>query len=183
MLSGGAYLGEMVSQKLCVPHGAPGVKFYHFEGVQAGKEPARVQQYLMAFDQLQLGEDVRNQMLKVMKRIYMDTEAMMTEIFDMNPASGVSYRSSKEEGERELPAPCKEQLTLSLQAGGVGYASSMFKYVQVMLRFKEFKVSDGFRLRVFLPPLVESMAVQREEPRLLCLFCFLHCQPEIRISE
>ncbi|CAE7506572.1 vem-1 [Symbiodinium natans] len=105
----------MVSQKLCVPHGAPGVKFYHFEGVQAGKEPARVQQYLMAFDQLQLGEDVRNQMLKVMKRIYMDTEAMMTEIFDMNPASGVSYRSSKEEGERELPAPCKEQLTLSLQ--------------------------------------------------------------------
>mmetsp|Transcript_8163 Transcript_8163/g.19481 ORF Transcript_8163/g.19481 Transcript_8163/m.19481 type:complete len:487 (-) Transcript_8163:88-1548(-) len=116
VLSGGAYLGEMVSQKLCVPHGAPGVKFYHFEGVQPGKEPARVQEYLRAFDQLQIDEDVRRRMLQSMKRIYADTEAMMTEIFQMNPASGVSYKTSKEGSEAgELPAPCKEQLTLSLQ--------------------------------------------------------------------
>ena len=93
MLSGGAYLGEMVSQKLCVPHGAPGVKFYHFEGVQAGKEPARVQEYLKAFDQVEMDETLRSNMLKAMKRIYADTEAMMTEIFDLNPASGVSYKS------------------------------------------------------------------------------------------
>ena len=106
----------MVSQKLCVPHGAPGVKFYHFEGVQPGKEPARVQEYLKAFDQLQIDEDVRRRMLQSMKRIYTDTEAMMTEIFQMNPASGVSYKTSKEGSEAgELPAPCKEQLTLSLQ--------------------------------------------------------------------
>lgn len=29
-----------------MPHGAPGVKFYAFEGVDAGKEPIRVQRYL-----------------------------------------------------------------------------------------------------------------------------------------
>ena len=33
-------------EKLCMPHGAPGVKFYAFEGVDAGKEPIRVQRYL-----------------------------------------------------------------------------------------------------------------------------------------
>ena len=118
VLSGGAYLGEMVSQKLCVPHGAPGVRFYQFEGVQPGKEPARVQEYLKSFDQLEIDQDTRNKMLKAMKRIYADTEAMMTQIFDMNPASGVSYKSSKEASEAggvEPPAPCNEQLTLSVQ--------------------------------------------------------------------
>ena len=29
-----------------MPHGAPGVKFYAFEGVDSGKEPIRVQRYL-----------------------------------------------------------------------------------------------------------------------------------------
>ena len=33
-------------EKLCMPHGAPGVKFYAFEGVDSGKEPIRVQRYL-----------------------------------------------------------------------------------------------------------------------------------------
>jgi len=117
VLSGGAYLGEMVSQKLCVPHGAPGVKFYQFEGVQSGKEPARVQEYLKAFDKLDIGDDVRARMLKVMKRIYSDTEAMMSEIFDMNPAKGITYKGSKDgaNGDVELPKPCDEQLTLTLE--------------------------------------------------------------------
>jgi hypothetical protein len=33
-------------EKLCVPHGAPGVKFYAFEGLVSGKEPQRVQRPL-----------------------------------------------------------------------------------------------------------------------------------------
>lgn len=117
VLSGGAYLGEMVSQKLCVPHGAPGVKFYAFEGVNKGKESARVQKYLKDFDQVQLTEEEREKMLVAMKRIYADTEALMTECFELNPAKGIVYKAAKDTGAENSdvpPPPCAEQLELEL---------------------------------------------------------------------
>lgn len=115
VLSGGAYLGDMVSAKLCVPHGAPGVRFYAFEGVEQGKGPARVQRYLRDFDSVQLSEEELQQMLLTMRRVYEDTEALMQEIFDMNPASGIAYGDSKAGGSAGAgPAPLEEQITLDL---------------------------------------------------------------------
>lgn len=116
VLSGGVYLGKMVSEKLCVPHGAPGVKFYAFEGLVSGKEPQRVQRYLQDFDTLEISEDQRSEMLQVMRRIYADTEAMMSEVFELNPVQGISYKSSQDGQETAKPcAPCPEQLDLTLE--------------------------------------------------------------------
>ncbi|CAE8741283.1 unnamed protein product, partial [Polarella glacialis] len=115
VLAGGSYLGEMVSQKLCVPHGAPGVRFYAFEGVGSGKEPARVQKYLRDFDKIEIGEEDRAKMLVAMKRIYADTEAMMTECFELNPVKGKGYKAAKEDGTDVPPPPCAEQLELDLE--------------------------------------------------------------------
>lgn len=114
VLSGGAYLGKMVSEKLCVPHGAPGVRFYAFEGVNEGMEPKRVQKYLGDMDTLEIDEEMRLSMLRTMKRIYSDTEAMMTEVFELNPVKGISYKSSQDLGPGEPVAPFQEQVTLSL---------------------------------------------------------------------
>jgi len=116
VLSGGSYLGEMVSQKLCVPHGAPGVLFYDFEGVQAGKQPARVQKYIRDFDKIEIDGATRDKMLVTMTRIYKDTEAMMAEAFALNPAKGIDYKKAKESKTdgSSVPAPCAEQLALSL---------------------------------------------------------------------
>eukprot|EP00443_Scrippsiella_acuminata_P008103 CAMPEP_0115276092 /NCGR_PEP_ID=MMETSP0270-20121206/56536_1 /TAXON_ID=71861 /ORGANISM="Scrippsiella trochoidea, Strain CCMP3099" /LENGTH=491 /DNA_ID=CAMNT_0002692671 /DNA_START=20 /DNA_END=1495 /DNA_ORIENTATION=+ len=115
VLSGGSYLGKMVSEKLSLVRGAPGVAFYAFRGVDAGKEAARVQKYLKAFDKVQLNEEERDAMLVAMQRIYADTEAMMKEVFDLNPVEGIAYSSAKEGGaESQPPPPCKEQLEISL---------------------------------------------------------------------
>ncbi|CAK9041070.1 Damage response protein 1, partial [Durusdinium trenchii] len=114
VLSGGAYLGKMVSEKLCVPHGAPGVKFYAFDGVAAGKESVRVQKYLQDFDQIEMGDEIRLPMLRAMKRIYAATETMMSEIFELNPVKGISYRSSQDTPAAEKAEPCAEQLELTL---------------------------------------------------------------------
>lgn len=117
VLSGGAYLGEMVSQKLCLPHGTPGVKFYAFDGVEKAKGPARVQQYLREFDTVDIGEPDLNGMLIAMRRIYADTEAMMDEVFELNPAEGVSYGAAKDGVNAvHAPAPIPEadQLELTL---------------------------------------------------------------------
>mmetsp|Transcript_53565 Transcript_53565/g.96114 ORF Transcript_53565/g.96114 Transcript_53565/m.96114 type:complete len:486 (+) Transcript_53565:91-1548(+) len=117
VLAGGSYLGEMVSQKLCVPHGAPGVQFYDFAGVQHGKQPARVQRYLRDFDKIQIEDGVRHDMLATMTRIYEDTEAMMAEVFALNPADGIDYKKAKDkttDAPSATPPPCAEQLTLSL---------------------------------------------------------------------
>lgn len=116
VLSGGVYLGKMVSEKLCVPHGAPGVKFYAFEGVVSGKEPQRVQRYLQDFDTVEISEEQRSEMLQVMKRIYADTEAMMGEVFELNPVQGITYKSSQDGQETAGPCPpCPEQLDLTLE--------------------------------------------------------------------
>jgi len=117
VLSGGAYLGKMVSEKLCVPHGAPGVRFYAFEGVQAGKEPARVQQYLKAFDKLDISVEKREHMLKIMKRVYADIELMNKEIYELNPANGVDYNTAKAAASNKAPPkplPEAELLDLTL---------------------------------------------------------------------
>lgn len=115
VLSGGAYLGKMVSQKLCLVRGAPGVAFYHFVGVDEGKESARVQQYLKAFDKVSMTEEDRDAMLAVMQRIYTDTEATMQEVYELNPVAGVSYGQAKDSAvESSPPPPSPEQLELLL---------------------------------------------------------------------
>jgi len=115
VLSGGAYLGKMVEQKLCVPHGAPGVRFYAFDGVGQGKEPARVQKYIKAFDLIEISEEDRVAMLETMRRIYADTEALMQECFELCPGEGVKYGQAKDgEADAGPPPPCAEQLELGL---------------------------------------------------------------------
>jgi len=115
VLSGGAYLGEMVSQKLCAPRGAPGVRFYSFAGVDKGKEPARVQKYIKAFDLIEISDEDRDAMLPTMRRIYADTEALMQECYELNPAEGVKYGQAKDgDAESGPPPPCAEQLELGL---------------------------------------------------------------------
>uniref|UniRef100_A0A7S1AUZ1 Cytochrome b5 heme-binding domain-containing protein n=1 Tax=Noctiluca scintillans TaxID=2966 RepID=A0A7S1AUZ1_NOCSC len=113
VLSGGAYLGKMVSEKLCLPHGAPGVRFYAFEGVAPGKEAARVQSYLKALDSIELTDEDRDAMLVVMQRIYSDTEALMTEIHKMDPRPGRSYKSN-EEFAAPTPVAEKDMLEVTL---------------------------------------------------------------------
>lgn len=115
VLSGGAYLGEMVSQKFAVPHGTPGVQFYAFDGVKKGMGAGEVQRYIQDFNRVSLSEEDKQHMLKVMLRVYDDMEGMMTECFDINPQSGVGYAASKEES-RAPPAklPEEELLHLSL---------------------------------------------------------------------
>eukprot|EP00931_Biecheleriopsis_adriatica_P107991 TRINITY_DN82323_c0_g1_i1.p1 TRINITY_DN82323_c0_g1~~TRINITY_DN82323_c0_g1_i1.p1 ORF type:complete len:484 (-),score=113.40 TRINITY_DN82323_c0_g1_i1:53-1504(-) len=115
VLSGGAYLGQMVSQKLCCPHGAPGVRFYAFEGIKEGKESARVQQYLRDFDKYEIAEADRDKMLKTMKQIYADTEEMMSEVFELNPVKGIKYNAAKDGNDKAAsPPPCEEQLAINL---------------------------------------------------------------------
>eukprot|EP00440_Ansanella_granifera_P076517 gb/GFBE01083032.1/.p1 GENE.gb/GFBE01083032.1/~~gb/GFBE01083032.1/.p1 ORF type:complete len:491 (+),score=122.77 gb/GFBE01083032.1/:1-1473(+) len=119
VLSGGAYLGEMVSQKLCAPHGAPGVRFYAFDGVKPGKESARVQQYIRDFDKIEITTEDKDKMLVTMRGVYNDTEAMMAEVFELNPAKGIKYTSAKD-GNANTSAgplkPCAEQLEIDLAA-------------------------------------------------------------------
>jgi len=115
VLSGGTYLGKMVSAKLSLVKGAPGVAFYAFLGVGDGKEAARVQQYLRDFDKLSLSDEERDDLLVCMRRIYADTEELMKECFDLNPVAGLSYNAAKDGGSPEgPPPPCSEQLELSL---------------------------------------------------------------------
>mmetsp|Transcript_65197 Transcript_65197/g.121542 ORF Transcript_65197/g.121542 Transcript_65197/m.121542 type:complete len:495 (-) Transcript_65197:65-1549(-) len=115
VLSGGAFLGEMVSQSLGLPHGAPGVAFYAFEGVVRGKEAARVQQYLRRFDALDLTEEQRGTMLDVMKRVYADTEAMMTEVYLLQPVRGKPYAEAQLQNAGPVASvPPEEMIELSL---------------------------------------------------------------------
>lgn len=114
VLSGGSYLGKMVSEKLCVVHGAPGVAFYAFADVQNGMESARVQRYLRDFDKVEMSEEERDSMLAVMQRVYADTEVMMQECFDINPVEGLKYSAAQDGVAAEPPPPCPEQLELSL---------------------------------------------------------------------
>lgn len=115
VLSGGAYLGKMASEKLCVPLGAPGVRFFAFEGIDHDKGSARVQQYLRDFDTVELSHEERDAMLVAMQRVYADMEAMMQEIYEMSPASGVDYKSAKEQSSNlAAPSPCVPQLSLQL---------------------------------------------------------------------
>jgi len=103
VLSGGEYLGRMVSEKLCVPHGAPGVRFYCFDGVSEGKGPSRVQKYLASLDTLEISIEDREHMLATMRRIYTDTEAMMTEVYNIQPVDGHSYHEAKAASDAEGP--------------------------------------------------------------------------------
>jgi heme oxygenase len=118
VLSGGAYLGKMVSEKLCVPHGAPGVCFFAFDGVKPGKEPARVQEYIREFNKLDISAETRERMLETMSRVYADVEEMNKEIYQMHPANGVDYNTAKAAASKKAPPeplPASELLDLTLQ--------------------------------------------------------------------
>jgi len=106
VLAGGAYIGDMVSQKLCVPHGAPGVRFYAFDGVPKGKGAAEVQRYMRDFDTVDMKDDDRQQMLNVMHRVYDDVENIMQECYEINPQVGKAYGSAKD-GDDTLAPPAK----------------------------------------------------------------------------
>eukprot|EP00927_Polykrikos_kofoidii_P057097 TRINITY_DN51204_c0_g1_i1.p1 TRINITY_DN51204_c0_g1~~TRINITY_DN51204_c0_g1_i1.p1 ORF type:complete len:602 (+),score=137.89 TRINITY_DN51204_c0_g1_i1:84-1889(+) len=105
VLSGGAYLGKMVQEKFSLPFDAPGVRFYAFEGVGDGKGPARVQTYLRDMDTVEIDDDKRAQMLVAMKQVYADSEAMMTEIYQLSPGTGVSYGAAKDSDGKEAKPP------------------------------------------------------------------------------
>jgi len=126
VLSGGAYLGQMVSEKMCVPHGAPGVQFYAFEGVRRKMEPARVQQYMRDFDKVELDDTTREQMIPAMRRIYEDTKVMMDECYQICPGPGKSYGAAKDQADggdaapQAIPEGQLLQLTLSELHGYTG---------------------------------------------------------------
>lgn len=113
VLSGGAYIGEMVSQKLCIPHGAPGVQFYAFEGVKQNMGPAEVQRYLKDFNMVQFTDDDREKMLVTMNGVYADMEEMMQECYEINPQEGVAYGAAQASAPPPI-IPEAEQLNLSL---------------------------------------------------------------------
>lgn len=111
VLSGGAFLGDMVSKKFCLPHGVAGVKLYAFDGVDPGKEPARVQRYLKDFDKIDISDEYREKMLVSMRNVYEDTEAMMQECYQINPLPGVAYSVVKgAEGENINPVLPEEEM-------------------------------------------------------------------------
>jgi len=114
VLSGGAYLGKMLCEKLCLPHGAPGALFYAFEDILPGKEPARVQKYLSTFDRIDMSDGDRERMLLAMRRVYEDTEAMMTECYKLNPGETSTYAAALQGGATEPPEECEVQVELTL---------------------------------------------------------------------
>jgi len=117
VLSGGAYLGKMVSEKLCVPYGVRGVQFYAFEGVEQGKESARVQKYLKDFNEIEISDEDKEKMVSAMREVYKDTELMMQECFEINPQAGIAYGAAKgSDGQPSPPPklPDEELLTLTL---------------------------------------------------------------------
>jgi len=100
-----------------VPHGVPGVRFYCFDGVQEGRNPARVQKYLASLDTLEISPEDRDRMLTTMRRIYADTEAMMTEVYNIQPVDGQMYNEAKAASDAEgppKPLPQDELLNLTL---------------------------------------------------------------------
>jgi len=107
VLSGGAFLGEMVSQKFCIPHGVPGVQFYAFDGVKEGHGAGEVQSYLKDFNSIQLSDEDRKSMLQVCLRVYEDQEGMMQECYEINPQTGLGYRDSQAASKGVPAAPEK----------------------------------------------------------------------------
>jgi len=103
VLSCGEHLGRMVSEKLRVPHGASGVQFYCVDCVKEGKGSARVQKYLASLDTLEISSEDRECMLTAMRRIYADMEAMMTDVYNIQPVDGQTYHEAKAASDAEGP--------------------------------------------------------------------------------
>merc|ERR1711907_898974 len=81
VLLGGAYhLGTCISERLCVPRGAPGTAFYTIKGLEGGLFPALLETYYSSFNLVETGEFVRKRMLSTIVQAYCDIESIMDEV-------------------------------------------------------------------------------------------------------
>jgi len=97
VLSGGQFLGGMVSARALADYAAVGTQGSSFYDFPAECQPthARVQQYIDAVDELTLPAEVRDRMLGGMQRVYGHLLALFDEAYALAPMEGVSYTESK----------------------------------------------------------------------------------------
>lgn len=98
MLSGGQFLGDMVSSRAAKEHaGQPlgaGAAVYSFPS-SCQPTHARVQRYLDTFDSLTIPNDVREQMLNCMRDVYRLLLDLFSEAYAIAPVEGVPYAQGK----------------------------------------------------------------------------------------
>lgn len=95
VLSGGQFLGRMVSERIGAAAGdTTGAHFYTFA---ASCQPphSRVQQYIDTVDGLSITEELRDRMMVRMRQIYALLLAMFDEAHAIAPVEGISYKDGK----------------------------------------------------------------------------------------
>mmetsp|Transcript_59807 Transcript_59807/g.165385 ORF Transcript_59807/g.165385 Transcript_59807/m.165385 type:complete len:433 (+) Transcript_59807:68-1366(+) len=104
VLSGGQYLGSMVSARAqgepdlrrvaaAASAAAGGAAFYDF-APECQPTHARVQHYIEAVDRLEISTELRERMLVCMRGAYGQLLAMFDETYAVAPTAGISYHAS-----------------------------------------------------------------------------------------
>mmetsp|Transcript_8495 Transcript_8495/g.16111 ORF Transcript_8495/g.16111 Transcript_8495/m.16111 type:complete len:405 (+) Transcript_8495:66-1280(+) len=97
VLSGGQYLGKMVSARAASLRGDSPTGSDAFYTFVKSCQPthARVQQYIEDLDELSIDDSLRSSMLSCMQQVYKLIFAMFDEAYQLAPTSGISYENSK----------------------------------------------------------------------------------------
>lgn len=103
VLSGGQYLGKMVSARAAALRGGGGTGSDGFYTFVKSCQPthARVQQYIEDLDELSIDDSLRSQMLSCMQEVYKLIFAMFDEAYQLAPTGGISYENSRSMTELE----------------------------------------------------------------------------------
>jgi heme oxygenase/predicted heme/steroid binding protein len=96
VLSGGQFLGSMVSARASADHasGDSGAALYDFPA-ECQPTHARVQSYIDAVDALEISDELRARMLTCMRAVYALLLSSFDESYEVAPTQGISYSASK----------------------------------------------------------------------------------------
>merc|ERR1712129_43797 len=96
VLSGGQFLGSMVSARASADHasGDSGAALYDFPA-ECQPTHARVQSYIDAVDALEISDELRARMLTCMRAVYALLLSSFDESYEGAPTQGISYSASK----------------------------------------------------------------------------------------
>eukprot|EP00427_Karlodinium_veneficum_P043398 CAMPEP_0169268128 /NCGR_PEP_ID=MMETSP1016-20121227/47598_1 /TAXON_ID=342587 /ORGANISM="Karlodinium micrum, Strain CCMP2283" /LENGTH=354 /DNA_ID=CAMNT_0009352745 /DNA_START=9 /DNA_END=1074 /DNA_ORIENTATION=- len=145
MLSGGQFLGDMVSSRAAKEHPgqAPGAgaAVYRFPQSILSTDDARVQRYLDAFDAINISAGTRDRMLSCMRDVYRLLLALFSEAYAIAPVEGIDYAQSKA-SEAGIPppplTPLKNTFTLQQLQNSKGILTSLLGRVYDCEVGKEF---------------------------------------------
>jgi len=102
VLSGGQFLGRMVSQRAADLFGKEnaGAAFYKFPE-SCGPAHARVQQYIESLDAVTISPENLERMIEGMRKVYSLLFALFDEAYAISPVEGMSYHDSKAAADKE----------------------------------------------------------------------------------